>query len=210
MLVAIIDTGIQPGIFPTGPIMYDLEVAYLGIVRERKGKIHSFHGTLVAAILEKYAPGCEICSIKIFDDETQTTACSKLCSALRWCQSARIPIINICAGTVDQKSFKKVGRIVDKLHENGQTIIAAYNKNNIPTMPAGHKAVIGVKTDPSLLEGEYVTDPVAKKQDYIASSQHQLHFVWGKSFTTPLSTSCAVPRITAAFVNMANKNMRME
>lgn len=64
MLVAIIDTGIQPGVFATGPIVYDLEVTPLGIVRKRKGQIHSFHGAVVAAILEKYAPGCSICSIK--------------------------------------------------------------------------------------------------------------------------------------------------
>ena len=95
MLVAIIDTGIQPGVFATGPIVYDLEVTPLGIVRKRKGQIHSFHGAVVAAILEKYAPGCQICSIKIFDDETQTTTCRMLCAALRWCKCENIPIINI-------------------------------------------------------------------------------------------------------------------
>ena len=30
MLVAIIDTGIQPDIFPIGPIMYDMEVTRFG------------------------------------------------------------------------------------------------------------------------------------------------------------------------------------
>ena len=210
MLVAIIDTGIQTGIFPTGPIVQDLEVAHFGIVRERKGTIHSFHGTLVAAILEKYAPGCEVCSIKVFDDETHMTTCNKLCSALRWCQHAKIPIISICAGTVDPKCFRKIGSIVNEIYGNGQTIIAAYNKRNIPTMPAGHMAVVGVRTDSALLEGEYIPDPMAQKQDFIASSQHELHFIWGKSFITPLSTSCAVPRITAAFANMASQNLRLE
>ena len=90
-----------------------------------------------------------------------------------------------------------------------QALTPCLSQNNIPTMPAGHKAVIGVRTDSTLLEGEYMPDLIAQKQDFIASSQHELHFIWGKSFITPLSTSCAVPRITAAFVNMAN-NMRME
>ena len=145
MVVAIIDTGIQPGIFPTGPIVYDLEVTSLGIVRKRKGKIHSFHGAFVAAILEKYAPGCSICSIKIFDDETQTTTCKMLCAALRWCRHKNIPIINVSAGSIETRDFKSIQRAIDALTKKGQLVVAAYNKNGLPTMPAGHKAVIGVR-----------------------------------------------------------------
>lgn len=201
MVVAIIDTGIQPDIFPTGPIIYDLEVTPLGIVRRRKGKIHSFHGAFVAAILEKYAPGCRVCSIKIFDDETQTTTCNMLCAALRWCRHLKTPIISISAGSVEETDFERIGRAIDALKENGQTVIAAYNKNNLPTMPAGHEAVVGVRTNQSLRDGEYIFDHMAKKKDYIASSQHQLCFLSGDTIITPMSTSFAVPTITAALIN---------
>jgi hypothetical protein len=37
MVVAIIDTGIQPGVFPARPIVLDLEVTLLEIVRKRTG-----------------------------------------------------------------------------------------------------------------------------------------------------------------------------
>lgn len=201
MLVAIIDTGIQTGVFATGPIVYDLEVTRLGIIRRRKSKIHSFHGTFVAAILEKYAPGCPVCSIKIFDDETQTTTCAMLCAALRWCRHKDIPIINVSAGSVEATDFRKIGKTIGALKKNGQMIIAAYNINGLPTMPAGHDAVIGVRTNLTLKGAEYVVDNTSPKRDYFASSQHELDLLWGEKYITPLSTSLAVPTIVAAIVN---------
>ena len=206
MLVAIIDTGIQPGVFATGPIVYDLEVTRFGIVRKRRGMIHSFHGAFVAAILEKYAPGCSICSIKIFDDDTQTTTCKMLCAALRWCRHLKASIISISAGSVEETDFERIGRAIDALKENRITVIAAYNKNDLPTMPAGHEAVIGVRTNQSLREGEYIFDHTAIKQDYIASSQHQLCFLSGDTLISPMSTSFAVPTITAALINKEIKD----
>lgn len=210
MLVAIIDTGIQTGIFPTGPIVYDLEVTRFGIVRKRRGKIHSFHGAFVAAILEKYAPGCRICSIKIFDDETQTTTCKMLCAALRWCRHKNIPIINVSAGSIETKDFKSIQRAIDALTKKGQLVVAAYNKNGLPTMPAGHKAVIGVRTDPRLKDYEYKIDNKTSKRDYYASSQHKLHFIVGKELITSESTSFAAPTITAVLVNSGRQNTRLE
>ena len=201
MLVAIIDTGIQTGVFATGPIAYDLEVTRLGIIRRRKSKIHSFHGTFVAAILEKYAPGCPVCSIKIFDDETQTTTCAMLCAALRWCKCKNVPIINVSAGSVVSADFKRIERAIAALKKNGQTIVAAYNKNGMPTMPAGHKDVIGVRTNQELQDSEYILDSTSAKNDYFASSQHQLLFLAGDTLVTPVSTSFAVPTMTVALIN---------
>lgn len=210
MLVAIIDTGIQPGIFPIGPIICDMEVTRVGYVRKRKDQIHSFHGSFVAAILERYAKGCPICSIKIFDDRTQTTTTRMLCSALRWCLHMNIPLINVSAGSVVPSDFRRISRIIDALHKNGQTVVAAYNKNGMPTMPAGHEAVIGVRTEPSLINADYMPDRSSVKQDYLASSQHKLRFLSGQELLTPLSTSFAAPTLTAALVNSARKNNRLE
>jgi hypothetical protein len=210
MLVAIIDTGIQTGIFPTGPIVYDLEVTRFGIVRKRRGKIHSFHGAFVAAILEKYAPGCQICSIKIFNDETQTTTCRMLCAALRWCRHKDIPIINVSAGSIETKDFKSIRRAIDVLTKNGQLVVAAYNKNGLPTMPAGHEAVIGVRNDPRLQDSEYLVDIKSSKRDYYASSQHELYLLSGKKLTTSESTSFAAPTITVAMIKAIHQHTQGE
>ena len=201
MLVAIIDTGIQPGIIPTGPIIYDMEATHFGVVRKRKGEVFSFHGTLVAAILEKYAPGCNLCSIKIFEDKTQMTTCKMFCAALRWCKQMNVPIINVSAGSVETRDFKRIVKFIDSLWENGQTLIAAYNINGSPTMPAGHRSVIGVKTSPFLYSAAYMPDNSSAKQDYVASSQHVLQLFSGRVVTTSISTSFAVPTVTAAIVN---------
>ena len=207
MLVAIIDTGIYPGIFPTGPIAYDMEVTRFGVVRKRKRNICSFHGAFVAAILEKYAPGCHICSIKIFDDETQKTTSRMLCAALRWCQSKNIPVINISAGLTEKREFQHIGRIIDGLKKNGQIVVAAYNKNGMLTMPAGHRTVIGVRTVDTLTNDDYIPDNTSEKKDYIASSHHELKFLSGISITTSDSTSFATPTITAAIINLNLKNI---
>ena len=210
MLVAIIDTGIQPDIFPIGKVVCDMEVTQLGIVRKRKKQIHSFHGATVAAILEEYAKGCHVCSVKIFDDQTQTTTCKMLCAALRWCLYMNIPFINVSAGSVVPSDFRRISRVIDALYKNGQTVVAAYNKNGMPTMPAGHEAVIGVRTDQSLINADYMPDRTSAKQDYLASSQHRLRFLSGQELLTPLSTSFAAPTITAALVNSARKDTRLE
>ena len=207
MLVAIIDTGIQPGIFPIGPMVCDMEVTRVGYVRKRKDQIHSFHGSFVAAILERYAKGCPICSIKIFDDRTQTTTTRMLCSALRWCLYMDIPLINVSAGSVEPLDFQRISRVINALQRNGQTVVAAYNKNGMPTMPAGHSAVIGVKTDPSLYNADFLHDSSSEKHDFIASSQHELHFLSGKELITPVTTSFAAPTITAAMANSTRKNI---
>lgn len=207
MLVAIIDTGIQPDIFPIGPIMYDMEVTRFGIVRRRKGKIHSFHGTLVAAILEKYAPGCEICSIKIFDDETQKTTCRILCAALRWCRRRGIPIINVSAGSVEVSDFGRIERAIDALTRTMQIVVAAYNKDGIPTMPASHNMVIGVRTTDVLKDTECFLDNTSGKQDCYAAAQHELRFLSGGKIVTPAATSFCAPLVTATIVNIIRSSI---
>ena len=94
--------------------------------------------------------------------------------------------------------------------KNGQMIIAAYNNNGLPTMPAGHEAVIGVRTDPTLKGAEYVVDNTSSKKDYIASSQHELRSLWGKILFTSVSTSFAVPTVTAALIDKTRDSQRLE
>lgn len=207
MLVAIIDTGVMSGFFPVGPIALDMEVTPAGLVRHRKSTIRSFHGTMVAAILKQYSYDCQICSIKVFDDDTETATCRMLCSALRWCLCKNFPFINVSAGCLEPSEFKKIGRIIQSLHTNKQTVIAAYERNNMPVMPAGHEAAIGVKTDPSLHDGEYFFDTKSSKRDYVASSQHKLHFLTGgDTIITAPATSFAAPLVTAVLVNDAIKH----
>ena len=131
-------------------------------------------------------------------------------AALRWCRHKNIPIINVSAGSIETKDFKNIQRAIDALTKKGQLVVAAYNKNGLPTMPAGHKAVIGVRTDPRLKDYEYKIDNKTSKRDYYASSQHKLHFIVGKELITSGSTSFAAPTITALLVNSGNKNTRLE
>ena len=70
MLVAVIDDGIVPEIFCTGHLCYDMVVTKHGRVLKRRisDRIVTYHGTMVAGIISKYAPVAEFCSIKIFND----------------------------------------------------------------------------------------------------------------------------------------------
>lgn len=200
MLVAVIDDGIMPEMFSSGPLRYDMCVTKFGRVRTRRPdeRITTTHGTTVAGIIRKYAPDVELCSIRVFTDGIMKTTSSRLVAALRWCLKMQIPLINLSLGTVEPGDFVKLRRITDKLLRNGQLIVAACNKNGRYTMPAMYPGVLGVRTDAALSENEYYHAVDADGINYIASSVHTLTLWTGDSFLTPLSNSYAAPTITAA------------
>ena len=138
----------------------------------------------------------------IFYGDSLSTDCGTLVRALTWCYRHRIPLINLSLGTTEERDFTKVERIVSKMTAQGQIIVSAYHTNGSVTMPASHPDVIGVRTSPELTENSFYPDCSHGKHDFVASSQHQLVTKSGQiEFQTELSSSYAVPTITAAFAN---------
>jgi len=203
MLVAIVDDGVNTDLFPVGPLRYDMIVTENARVRPRKEdeRITTPHGTIVAAIICKYAPDAEICSIKIFSGEILKTTCDALIAALKWCGKMKIPVINLSLGTIDPDDFKRVNRVTDKLLKKGCAIVAACNNNGSYTLPAMHPGVLGVCASAELLDNQYIMNPPGEEVRFAASSRHTLTFRDGSIFQTRFSNSYAAPTITAAYIN---------
>ncbi|MDR2360120.1 MAG: S8 family serine peptidase [Oscillospiraceae bacterium] len=203
MLVAVIDSGIMPELLSVGSLKYDMVIEGNGKVRKRKSgeQIHSFHGTIVAGIIKKYAPDTELCSIQIFEDNTMKTIIEALAAALKWCLKMNIPIINLSLGTTDTRDFKKIRKITEKLLRNGQIIVAACNINGEYTLPAMHTGVIAVRTSAELTDNNYTRTDDVDGTSYTASSNHELTLSGDYIVRTQISSSYATPTITAAVVN---------
>lgn len=200
--VAIIDSGIIENAFCFPHEIHQIEILkHRWVKHTAKDSIRS-HGTVVSAILSKYAPSVEIYSVRIFYGESLSTDCKTLVQALSWCYHHKIPLINLSLGTTEERDFAKVERIVSKMTAQGQIIVSAYHMNGSVTMPASHPAVIGVRTSSELSGNSFYPDYSHGKHDFIASSQHQLVTKLGHiEFQTELSSSYAAPTITAAFAN---------
>lgn len=202
--VAVIDSGIIENTigFRTEIHQIDIRETHWWMPKQENKPIVHSHGTVVSAILSKYASDIEIYSLRVFYNDSLTTDCRTLVNALSWCCTHKIPLINLSLGTVEKRDFKRIESIVTKMTTQGQIIISAYHMNGSFTMPASHPAVIGVQTA-SDLEGNYYY-PIFNngKCDFVASSRHHISTKNNTiSFQTEVSSSYAVPTITAAFAN---------
>jgi len=204
VLIAVIDDGIIPELFSTGTLCYDMTVTKRGRVRKRKlsERIVTYHGTMVAGIIKKYAPATEFCSIRIFSDGIMKATCGQLITALKWCLKMKIPVINLSLGTTDPDDFNDVRCVVDKLLSQRQTVVAACKNNGIYTMPAFYTGVLGVKADATLIDNQIRSNSDKDGVPLLASSRHSLVLTDGSIIITQISNSYAAPTVTAEVCNL--------
>lgn len=201
--VAVIDSGIIENAFDYPSEIHHIEFKKIRqVFKNREEDSLRSHGSVVSAILTKYAPNIVIYSVRIFYGDSLSTDCRTLVRALSWCYRHRIPLINLSLGTTEEHDFSKVERIISKMVAQGQIIVSAYNMNGSVTMPASHPDVIGVRTSPLLFEDSFFSAFGNRKKDFVASSRHSLVAAFSQtSFLTELSSSYATPTITAALAN---------
>lgn len=207
MLVAVIDDGIIPELFHTGTLRYDMAVSKRGRILKRKSSDHieTYHGTIVAGIIKKYAPFTEFCSIRIFSGGIMKTTCWQLIAALEWCYKLNIPVINLSLGTTEPDDFNDIRDIIDKLLSQNQKVIAACKNNGEYCMPAFHEGVLGVKADAALLDNQIRNNPVKDEVALLASGYHNLILSDGSVITTQITNSYAAPTVTAEVCNLIQK-----
>ena len=206
MLIALIDDGIRNS--PNYKIRYDLRVAADGSISNRikKESVPTMHGTTCAAIINKYYPDAEFCSLQVFHDSTLTTAPLQLVSALKWCLQMSIPVIHTSLGTTLKKDYMEIRAIVAELISKNQMVIAASSNEGILSFPACINGVFGVEANKSL--GGYEFIGIHSGQHCVpisASSVHTLFAGDGFSIETQISNSYAAPVVTAAICNALEK-----
>ncbi len=108
--VAVIDSGIiEDAIgFRTEIHQIDIKETHWWMPKQENKPIVHSHGTVVSAILSKYASDIEIYNLRVFYNDSLTTDCRTLVDALSWCYTHKIPLINLSLGTVEKKDFKMV------------------------------------------------------------------------------------------------------
>lgn len=205
--VAVIDSGVNTTLFSaldkvhvTGRNMFLLPE------RTQQKTSTNKHGSTVCAIICKYMPLVHLFSVRIFPKDSLMTNAGALIRALNWCCYKGFPLINLSLGALDENDSTTIEQVIRKLIKNDQIIISAYSFFGNTVFPASLPDVIGVHTSPNLREFEYYPIYQGGKTDFIASSLHQLKKPSGGMVCTSLSTSYAVPTITAAFARAMADN----
>lgn len=205
MLIAIIDDGIRNNVYGNFNIRYDLSVDRDGTITRRvqNDVVLTEHGTMCAAIIAKYAPNAEFCSLRIFHQPQLHASCEQLISALEWCLEKKLPIVHLSIGTHLLSDYSEIQTIVGRMLHQNQIIVAACNNNGMYSIPASLGGVIGVVADNQLLNGEYRIGHSPQKQPIVfASSKHSLLLLSAGSETTQITNSYAAPTVTAHIHNI--------
>ncbi len=208
--VAVIDDGINEGLYNIGRLDYNIEITNKLEILHRKeyNKYLPSHGTICAAILRKYAPNISLSSIKILNNRRKGL-CDQLIEAIKLCVDKKIRIVNLSVGTIFYMDRQRLKSIINYAVKNGIIIIAAYNNEDIITYPASFSNVISVKCDYSgkFAEGEYVYNLYPYDGvDIIACSRHLLCKFNHTNSYTQICNSFAAPMITAEVHKILEKN----
>ncbi|MCL2052356.1 MAG: S8 family serine peptidase [Lachnospiraceae bacterium] len=203
MEIAVIDDGINVSYFGLKPLKRDLEVDEdLNIIsRSNADQLCNTHGSICAAIILKHFPEAEITSIKVLDSKTRKGTLPQLLKALEWCLETRIPVINLSIGSTQFQDFSSIRRLITALYRQGSIIVAAYNNQNIYTVPASLECVIGVRHNKELKVGKYL---VSNEFEFLVEVNvpHYFKNIYSHEIEAPASNSYAAPYITALVCQM--------
>lgn len=142
--LAVIDDGIDDNYIENKLIFLIANETTVSSYHSEKGLTH---GTIVAHIIEKTCEINSIISIKILKDQGEQGCSNKLITALEWCLTEGIQIINMSLGTTNLFEREKISQTVSKLYQKGVIMIAAVSNDNKITYPASLNTVIGVSYD---------------------------------------------------------------
>lgn len=160
------------------------------------------HGTICAMIIMKYAPEALVGSIKILQTYTERGYVAQFKIALDWCIQNDISLINLSLGSTQSYDSSILYECIENAYKNGIIIVAALSNKNVVTYPASFQNVIGVKTDPLLVDDMfYLKQNCIEGADVVASSKHNI-----ENTITYACNSYAAPLITAKVNNIINQN----
>lgn len=213
--VGIIDDGVNQNAFKqVGKLSHNIEITNnLKLkVKKRSNSSWKSHGSTCAAIVKKYAPECDLSSIKILSSFSKTGCQKQLIKALDWCLENKIDIVNVSLGSIDYRDYEVLRRAINKAVKNGLIIIAAGSNDNKVSYPAAFTNVIGVSCDLSrnLNEEELCYNHYSPLgTDFTASSLYPLEDSKDNLKVSSLCNSYAAPYITAKVVEIKAKYRQM-
>ena len=113
------------------------------------------HGSICAAVIASKVTDMELFDIRIFEDGSADM--EDLITALEYCISCGIQVINLSCGTLNYLEYKKVKRTLYKLRRRNVMVVSAFSNQGILSFPASCRGVFGVRADfgKRLKRGEY-------------------------------------------------------
>lgn len=154
--VAIIDDGVNEAL--------DLVFARINRSYVEKGRLYQgiaapvqplSHGSICATVIASKETDMELFDIRIFEDGSADI--EDLITALEYCISCGVQLINLSCGTINYFDYKKVRHTLNKLLRRNVLVVSAFSNQGIMSFPASCRGVFGVREDfgKCLKEGEY-------------------------------------------------------
>lgn len=202
MRIAILDDGVNEGWLEADNIV-NLQVDKENkiIPRINYDKYEKNHGSLCAGIIKKYAPDCEIVSIKVLDDN-RLGSCRALLKAMDWCMENNIRLIHMSIGSTRYIDYEPLRKKTAQLISAHCIIVAACHNEKKYTLPACLSGVIGVKALKVWDNTEYRWNRYYYDDaDVLAQSRHYINGAY-----TSAANSYAAPFITAKICRLIENN----
>ena len=196
--IAFIDDGINKDFIRPGILFENYDANEANVIKASPVNDVS-HGTMCYQIFDNnvHAP-YKLISIKVLDNTTGTGNHKALVSALNWCASQNIDIINMSMGTRQFIDFETIAKAISRL-KNTVIVAACSNSNNL-TFPACLPDVIGVRhCNREELCGTYAYLDNPYDQIEIMTCAKDLPISFGDDITVLMggTNSFATPLITA-------------
>jgi hypothetical protein len=115
------------------------------------------HGTAVAAVIREKAPDAGIFAVKIFHEKL-STGIEALVRAIEWSVENGMHLINLSVGTCNPAHKAALQAAVERVSENGITLVAAYEDAGIRWLPGCLPGVTPVALDWDCPREEYRTE----------------------------------------------------
>ncbi len=151
------------------------------------------HGTICAAIIQRYFPCSEIYSIRLLNEKGNGLI-EHLKPALDWCIENGIYLINLSLGTTHFRDKSLTRSLMNHYVSRGMCIVAATSNSGYESYPASFSNIVGVAARSPFFENALETAFLGI--DVLAESEHALT-LGGVASVTQKSNSYATPFVTA-------------
>lgn len=151
------------------------------------------HGTNCTIVIGLNCDNVQLYSYKILDN-TGKGSVTALKSALEWCLSNHLRLVNLSFGTTHFKDKREIRQVVNQYANRGLIIVAATANSGYTAFPVSVSSVIGVRAGDTFgIDDESLRE---RGVDFIAPSEHKFQLA-GEKITLQKSNSYAAPYVTA-------------
>lgn len=162
--VAIVDSGVD-GDHPrvgnlTGGVAIETDPDRPGAVLRSEGPHGDLygHGTACAAIVTSLAPGCELYSVRVLNENLKGRG-SVFAAGLEWALEHRMDVVNLSLSSRSAALKETFHELVDAAAYAGVVLVAAINNIPAPSYPSEFAGVLSVAAAPGCAPDHWLCNP---------------------------------------------------